>query len=82
MLTMRQVLLFFKDLFILEREREQAVGRSRGKGRENISSRLYTEHGAQCGFQSHNPEIMTWAKTKSQLLNQISHPDAPSQVLF
>ena len=25
-----------------------------------------------------NPEIMTWAKIKSKMLNQVSHPGAPS----
>ena len=33
--------------------------------RERISKRVYTEHRAQCGARSHNPEIMTWPKTES-----------------
>jgi len=28
--------------------------------------------------QSHDPEIMTWAKNRSQTLNRWSHPDAPN----
>ena len=37
-----------------------------------MPSRLSDEHGARCGVQSHNPEIMTWAKIKSCLINQQS----------
>ena len=52
-------------LFILEREcawaSEQGVGQR--------------EHGAQPG-RSHNPEIITWAETKSWMLNWLSHPVA------
>ena len=28
---------------------------------------------------SHNPEIMTWTETKSQMPNQLSHPVAPRE---
>ena len=31
---------------------------------------------------SQNCEIMTWAETKSQMLNQMSHPGAPIFYLF
>ena len=64
---------FKKDLFILEREREQERA---GRGAERISSRLPIEYGAWCGAQSQDPEIMTWAKIKSQLINWLSHPGA------
>ena len=45
---------------------------SRGRGRARISSRLRTGCGGQRRAWSHNPEIMTWAKTKSQTLNRQS----------
>jgi len=34
-------------------------GGVRGRGRERISSSLQAEHGAGCGAQSHDPEIVT-----------------------
>ena len=37
----------------------------RGRGRERISNRPHDECGAWYGAQSHDPEIMTWAKVKS-----------------
>ena len=50
----------------------------REKEREKISSRLRavsTVH--RVGLKPTNCEIMTWAKTKSQLLNWLNHPGAP-----
>ena len=44
---------------------------------ERISSRLHTEHRAQCGTPSHNPEITTWARNKSWIVNQLHHPGNP-----
>ena len=38
--------------------------------------------GLRRGVPSHNLKIMTWAKTKSQLLNQLSHPGAPEDMIF
>ena len=29
--------------------------------------------------QSHDPEIMTWAKVKSQTFNQLRHPSNPGK---
>ena len=46
------------------------------------SGRLHAEHWPRHGAWSHNPEIMTWAETKSQTLNQLSHMGAPEPVLF
>ena len=69
---------FFKiNLFMSERERVWAGGRGKGKGEKECSSRLATDHGAWCNTQSQDPEIMPFAKTKSQVLNQLSHPGAP-----
>ena len=39
-----------------------------------IFSRLHAQHWARHGAQSHDPGIINWAKTKSQRLNQLSHP--------
>jgi len=58
-------------------------GHEWGKGAEGereYSSRLPTECRAWCGAQSHNPEILPWAKIKT--LNQLSHPGAPLLYLF
>ena len=38
--------------------------------------------GAQQGALSQDPEIMTWTEIKSQMLNWLSHPDAPSPHIF
>ena len=46
----------------------------RERGRERTSSRLLTECRAWHGAGSQDPEIMTWAKSRSQMLNSLSHP--------
>ena len=67
----------------LEREHVQnRVNIRRGRGRERMSSRLHAQHRALYGAGSHNPEIMTWAETKSQMPNQLSHPGAPQNKSF
>ena len=53
---------FFKILFIYFGDTE--IG-SRGRRRGRGTSRLLAEHRAQPTAQSHDPEIMTWAETKS-----------------
>ena len=41
-------------------------GEAEGGGRESQEDSADSAlSGAQCGAQSHDPEIMTWAKTKS-----------------
>ena len=73
--------IFKKDLFIyFEREKlySHTWVRGRGRGRDSILSRLHAQHGAQRGDTSHDCEIMTWAEIKSQMLNWLSHPDAPN----
>ena len=67
-------------LFIWEREREWARGGQRE--RERISNRFPTECGAWPNAWSYNPEIMTWAEMKSQMLIWPSHPGVPSVGLF
>ena len=37
--------------------------------RERILRKFHTQFGAIYGAQFHDPEIMTWAKIKSQMLN-------------
>ena len=56
--------------------------RKGGGGEKIILSRLHTQHRAQCGAQSPNLEIMTWAKSKSQTFNQLRHPSTPRKYNF
>lgn len=88
---MHNIVLFFKDLFLSEREsvrsstcsrtneRKQGwkEGVRRGTGRQ-ADSRLPTEPGAQHGVWLQDPEILTSAQVKSQRLNQLSHPGHPT----
>ena len=69
-------LSFFKIYFMYFWERESKQGEEQQE-RERIPSRLPTECGAPLGAQSHDPEIMTWAKTKSWMLNWLSHSGTP-----
>ena len=55
---------FLRILFIYLGER---------RSRERGTSGLHTE----CRARTHNPEIMTWAETKTWMLNWLSHPRAP-----
>ena len=56
----------------VQRERE------RERERERLPSRLHTASTEpDMGLQLINHEVMTWAKTKSQMLNQLNHPSAP-----
>ena len=49
------------------------------KGRERIPSRVCTvSTEPDVGLKFMNPEIMTWAKTKSQRINWLSHPYTPT----
>ena len=82
------LLYIFKKiyLFIWEREREKERERTQAGGLEGegerISSRLFAECTAPCGACSHNSKIMTWAETKSQMLNSTEPPRYPSLVYF
>ena len=83
---------FFKYLFIYFQERERANECREGAEGERVLSKLHAElgalHGASCrdGCRagSQDPEIMTWAKTKSQSLNWLHHPSVPQcfNILF
>ena len=52
------------------------------KGRERLSSRLCAECGAWRGALAYDSDITTWAETKSQMLNQLSHPDTPTMTIY
>ena len=64
---------FFKILFMRENGE---------KGRERGRSRLYTVQWAQCRARWKDPEIMTWAKTKSWMLHWLSHPGTSDFIVF
>ena len=51
--------------------------KEKGRERERILSTLQAQDRAQHGARSHEPEIMTQAKIKSLMLNQISPPGTP-----
>ena len=79
------ILFLSNDLFIYLFETETEIeseGNSRGPEGERTLSRLHSEHGVQCGGQSHDPQITTQAETKSQILNQLSHPGTPGYEFF
>ena len=61
----------YKDvgLFLKERERDQGEG-------QRIQSRLYTDSSKP--MQGSNSQTMSW----SQMLNPLSHPGAPKDVLI
>ena len=61
-----------KDLCILY---EGGEGQRKRERKSQADSDLSTE--PDSGAQSHNPEITTWAETKSWTLNQLCHPRAP-----
>ena len=67
-------------LFIFRQRQRAFLGT--GTEGERISSRLHTECGARLGAWSHDPEIMTWVKTKSQRLNWLYPPGAPMLALI
>ena len=55
--------------------------RGRGRGRRRESQALHWEWSPTRGLIS-NPEIMTWAETRSHMLNWLSHPGAPTLSLL
>ena len=54
----------------------------KGRGRERILSRLYTQQGARHRALSHDPGVTAWAEIESQMLNPLSHSGAPTQQLL
>ena len=61
---------------------EKGEGEMQRERERNPPSRLLAGHGAWRGAQSHNPEIMTWAKIKSWVLSWLSHPGAREKLTF
>ena len=58
-------------------ERERGVGRGRER-RERLQSRFHAVSAkSYTGLDLTNHEIMTWAKIKSRILNQLSDPGTP-----
>ena len=79
------MLIFFKHLFIIERQRDTECeqGRGRERGRHRIWSRLQAlscQHRAWCGARTHKlrDHDLSW----SQKLNWLSHPGAPVNKYF
>ena len=61
------------------RDRVCEKGRGRERSREGIPSRLHgVSTDPDTGFDTTHHEIMTRAKIKSQMLDWLSHPGAPS----
>ena len=72
---------FFKCFYLFSRERVHASeGAGEGetqRGRERIGSRLWAiSTDPDTGLEPVSHEIMTLVEIKSQMLNQLSHPDA------
>ena len=70
------VFSFFLSLFILRESAELKWGGAEREGeRKKFPSRLCTaRRKPDPGLKPTNHSIMTWAKSKSRTLNQISHP--------
>ena len=82
---------FFKFFFLFcfkfiyfERERKRAqAGQGLERGRQRIPSRLRAVRtGPKAGLDLTNHESMTWTEIKSQMLNQLSHPDSPTYLVL
>ena len=68
-----RVIYFFLESGCMHAQEPTSFGGGRvgQTGRKRITSWLLSEHGAQHGARSHDPEIMTWAKIKSQTLTDL-----------
>ena len=53
-------------------------GGAEGEGERESQASLWVECGVQGGAWSRDLEIMTGTEIKSQMVNQLSHPVAPS----
>ena len=74
---------FLMFLFIFETEREHEQGRGRERGRHRIQSRLQAlscQHRVWCGARTH--ESWDYDLSRSQMLNQLSHPGTPQFSTF
>ena len=81
--------IYFKSLFLRERERQrermcapvQAREGQREKQTEDPKWALCWPQRAWCGASIHNLETMTWAEIKSRMLSQLNHPGASELTL-
>ena len=71
-------LSIYSSIHFYFRERASTSEGNGQRERERILNRLHTQHRAQHRARSHNSQIMTWAKIKSQTLNWLSKPGAPT----
>ena len=76
---MYNLISFFKFIYLFwEKDSAREQGKDRERGREGKR-----EFRAGCvltvGLDSKNCEIVTWAETKSQKRNRLSHPGAPNK---
>ena len=68
---------FFLSFYLFLRERQMPKSQ-RERDRDNIPSSLRTvSTEPDAGLELMNQEIITWAETKSQMLNWLSHPGTP-----
>ena len=85
-LTLKIEDIFRKILFILlilrEREIVLELGRGRERRRDNPKHTPCCQCRAQCRAQSHDHEIMTWAKIKSWPAQQTEPLRCPRKILF
>ena len=73
--------LFFFMFIYFERECEWGRGTERGRQRESqAGSTLSAKPDVRLKLVNH--EIMTWAETKSQLLNRLNHRGTPVGAFF
>ena len=68
--------------FFLTYFRESMCTQVEGIEGEGIRSRIHTECRARWGAWSQDPEITTWAKTKSQMLNQLHHSNTLVSIIL
>ena len=81
LLLLLLLLFVFVFVFVFERDREIEKNRActsregaEEKGEREFLSRFHTQNGAWHGAWSHDHNIITWAKIRSQKLNWLSHP--------
>ena len=66
-----------------EREKVSRGGAERRRERESqAGSELSMHCEADTGLDPMNHEMVTWAKSKSQMLNWLNHPGIPGNVIL
>ena len=77
------LIIIFKNVFTyFEREKEWAEEGKKEGERENPKQASHHRAEPDARLQLMNHEIMTWTETKSQMLNQLSHPGTPGLPYF